>query len=931
MTPDLLAAAPTAESLPEEEQHRLAQILDEYLTALERGAPVTPEELLSRHPAEAEYLRGYLSGLELFHAAAAADLSLSIAPPPAILPLAAPRGQMIGEFEIVSELGRGGMGVVYEAVQTSLGRRVALKVLPISAAADAKQIGRFKNEAQAAAQVPHPNIVPVYAVGEADGVHYFAMQLIEGQSLARVMGYAPSAAPGGATTLRGPSQTRWDGEAERLPYLCRDALGAGCHAAAPQHRTLAQPRSSRAAPAAPAAEGATDAGERIAQLARYGRQAAEALHAAHEYGVIHRDVKPSNLLVDRRGKLWVADFGLARRDGADLTRTGDVCGTMRYMSPEQALGQASLVDHRTDIYSLGVTLYELAAGRHPAGDAGDLRQLLARSQTAAPLRRHNPRVPRDFETIVMKAIAEARGDRYGSAQELADDLGRFLAGEPIRATPPTRLTRLRKWAGRRRRSVVVAACAAAAALGLGVASLSYVAGARSQLEQAKDESRASSQQARRMLYDMPLSAAEQLAAIPGAEGVRRELLENSLLYYTELTKQAFGDPALGADLALAFSKVGGIRATMGDREKALAAYREAERMLAELAAGDPTNRQYPRSLALCRNQAALVLADLGRGGEAQRELEAARALQQSLRAREPADRQLGGELATTLGNLGLAAATRGDATGAAAWYQAAIDLHEQLLPGGADAIQSLDDEPLARSLAASYNNLASLRQATDVTAAQRLYRAAAALQRALVSRRRWNQTYQSELAGTYNNLGYCCALAQDWAGAQRAYADAIELQTHLVEVSPAAVKYRRDLAVTANNLGMALSAIGRQDEAARAFELALARLRPLARDGSRDAAALSAMGGVYNNLGMLHEQRLRAADADRAYQRAIDYQKQALALDPTSAAFRELLARHYDNFARNLREQGKLAAATEIAALRQQLLGDAPARAETIN
>src|SRR6478752_5861582 len=169
-------------AMPGPDQERLARILDDYLVAIERGLPVTPEELLEKYPEDADQLRGYLSGLQLFHAAAAPQINSSIIGGPLPQP-----SQTIGDYRLVREIGRGGMGVVYEAWQQSLRRRVALKILPFSVASDGKQLSRFKNEAQAAAQVQHPNIVPVYAVGEDQGVHFYVMQLIEGQSLTSLL------------------------------------------------------------------------------------------------------------------------------------------------------------------------------------------------------------------------------------------------------------------------------------------------------------------------------------------------------------------------------------------------------------------------------------------------------------------------------------------------------------------------------------------------------------------------------------------------------------------------------------------------------------------------------------------------------------------------------------------------------------------------
>ncbi|HEX5472889.1 MAG TPA: serine/threonine-protein kinase, partial [Lacipirellulaceae bacterium] len=384
MRSDVRPASSTTRSMPGADQERLARILDDYLVAIERGLPVSPEELFEKYPEDAAQLRGYLSGLQLFHAAAGitpqiASGALTGGGIPASL-------QTIGDYRLVREIGRGGMGVVYEAWQMSLRRRVALKILPFNAAHDAKQISRFKNEAQAAAQVQHPNIVPVYAVGEESGVHYYVMQLVEGQSL--------------TSLLDGLRPSEWDSHATTAPIHSNptirrsDAVGAE----KTELRTSAENQQTKRAPMR-----AAETADHIRVVARLAAQAAEALHAAHEYGVVHRDVKPSNLLLDDHGKLWVTDFGLARcREGqaeheaGRLTQTGDVLGTMRYMSPEQALGRTAIIDHRTDVYSLGLTMYELATLHHPADEVSNIQAYFDRnSQVPKPLRHWNRRVPRD--------------------------------------------------------------------------------------------------------------------------------------------------------------------------------------------------------------------------------------------------------------------------------------------------------------------------------------------------------------------------------------------------------------------------------------------------------------------------------------------------------------------------------------------------------
>jgi serine/threonine protein kinase/Tfp pilus assembly protein PilF len=394
----------------------VAQLADEYADALARGEQLRVEEYVGRYPQHANVIRNLFASLRLMHlsgsgprgeAAAAGELQ--------------PEGPL-GDFRLVREVGRGGMGVVYEAEQISLGRRVALKVLPFAAALDATQLQRFKNEALAAAQLQHPNIVPVYAVGCERGVHYYVMQLVEGQTLAAL-------------------------------------IGAMCHLArqeetAPQVQPALPARSTQNLAGASTDRSARDPAHSHL-VASLGAQAAEALEHAHQLGVIHRDIKPANLLLDGQAKLWVTDFGLARLNGdPGLTLTGDLVGTVRYMSPEQTAGKHAVLDHRTDVYSLGATLYELLTLR-PACDGRErqevLRQVLA--EEPKPPRRLNPGIPADLETIVLKTLEKSPSDRYATAGELADDLRRFLEDAPIRARRPTLGQRLRRW-GRRHQPLV---------------------------------------------------------------------------------------------------------------------------------------------------------------------------------------------------------------------------------------------------------------------------------------------------------------------------------------------------------------------------------------------------------------------------------------------------------------------------------------------
>lgn len=323
----------------------------------------------------------------------------------------------IGEFQIVRELGRGGMGIVYAAHQESLDRDVALKILPGAVTWDERRLVRFQREARATAQLRHPSIASVYGSGFYDGVHYIAMDLINGVSLAvradRQTGPQtdPQPSNSGVRFFR-------DGERERHPELLN---------------VLAN----------------IDHGDRNRLIANIGCQTADALQYAHGLGILHRDVKPSNLMLDDSGHVWLMDFGLARTidDDTELTETGELPGTLRFLPPEMLL--TSTFDARSDVYSLGLTLYELLLLR-PAFDAPSRPALLNQLVSKRPslLRRINPNVPRDLETIVMKAIEADPERRYQTAADLTADLKCFLEKRPISARRTLAAERFARWCRR---------------------------------------------------------------------------------------------------------------------------------------------------------------------------------------------------------------------------------------------------------------------------------------------------------------------------------------------------------------------------------------------------------------------------------------------------------------------------------------------------
>ena len=340
----------TADARDDGDREPFECVAEEFVERCRRGESPSVSEYLERYPEHAETIRKLLPAVAMIERLGRVALPQVEVQPARSIP------SQLGEFRIVRELGRGGMGVVYEAVQESLGRSVALKVIH-QVQLDAKRLERFHREAQAVARLHHTNIVPIFFVGEHEGLPYYAMQYIRGRGLdAEIDDRRRDKAP-------------LDGEHRRY-------------------------------------------------VARIGIQAAEALQYAHEQGILHRDVKPANLLVDEQQSVWITDFGLAKLAGQDdLTRTGDVIGTLRYLAPEALRGRSG---PENDIYSLGLTLYELVTLNPPFGDvsASELLRQVSESQPTRP-RKLDPTIPRDLETIVLKAIAPEPGDRYPTARAAA--------------------------------------------------------------------------------------------------------------------------------------------------------------------------------------------------------------------------------------------------------------------------------------------------------------------------------------------------------------------------------------------------------------------------------------------------------------------------------------------------------------------------------
>jgi serine/threonine-protein kinase len=736
-------------------------------------------------------------------------------------------------YRVLRPHARGGLGAVFVALDTELRREVALKEIQEPFADDADSRARFVREAEVTGNLEHPGIVPVYSLGaHADGRPFYAMRFIRGETLGEAIERFHAAASG------------FESGARRVAFQ---------------------------------------------QLLRRFVDVCNAVAYAHSRGVLHRDLKPGNVLLGPYGETLVVDWGLAKPlvraeagsgpAGADAAATGagTILGTPIFMSPEQAEGRAEELGPHSDVYSLGATLYCLLTGRVPfPGTVTEVLERVRRSDFPAPRQAH-PGVPAALEAVCLKAMALRPADRYASAQELAADIERWLADEPVGAYREPWPARARRWL-RRRRTVVSAAVAAlvVATLGSGLAafllSRAYDGERQArklaednerQAERQRDRARRNFTRAREAVDRWLTRVSEELTDTPQAERLRRALLEDALAFHERFMKEEGSDPAVRLEAARAAERVGVLHWRLGRNDRAEQAYRTAITRLQRLAEEDPG---------------------------------------------EPLYRQ---ELLDTFNYLGTLYFGQGRLAQADQAWQRAQTLLEGLPPAALNAAER------RHTLAKLENNRANLlRSRGKLQEAEAAYRRAIALHAALARDFPREPDHRFDLVIHHDNLARLLAGRGRLTEAVAAGKEALRLAEGLVKEHPTHEPYRTARADAHFRLAIVAESGERPQDGEKDLRTALTQYEELAADFPLTARYPNIAGSTLNNLALRHRARGQLAEAHALLERALARQQQALALSPGNGKFLASLRTHYYNLLGvHLDRKDHAAAATTAAAL----------------
>ncbi len=744
-------------------------------------------------------------------------------------------------YEILGELGRGGMGVVYRALDVRLKRVVALKMILAGVHADPGDLKRFQLEAEAVAQLQHPNIVQIHDVGEHEGKPYFSLEFVEGGEL--------------ASQIAGEPQP--PDEAARL----------------------------------------------VETLSR-------AMQFAHQRNIIHRDLKPANVLLTADGQPKITDFGLAKRleDDSGQTASGSIMGTPSYMAPEQAGGHQAQIRPQTDVYALGALLYCLLTGRPPFQSANVMDTVLqVLEQEPVPPRQLVTGLDKNLETITLKCLQKDPARRYQAAEEVADELKRYLNDEPILARPVGIAERTWRWC--RRKPAIAGLCAAITLL-LGFVTVNGYLQAEIQRDltgQALTQKAKANEN-----FDLARGAVDrfmtevsesQLLTVPHMEPLRRKLLTGAMEFYEKFVQQAQDNPELKTALGKSHRKLGRILAILGDDERSVEGISKAIEIFTQLSEEHPGDRETSYNLARSSKMLGIVLRKLGRNEEATEALERAIAVASQLVKDSPTVPDHAFELANAKNSLGILLREESRTNEALANYKSAITIAEQIV----------DEHPrnfkFRGELGNTYHNLGVLLcfELSQLAESAKQLEQARAVYQQLAEDEPENPRHVYTLAIVHGSLGNLAHRSGQPTQAVEFSRRSRDLFEQVARAHPDVPDYTAKVATANGNLSLALHRTGKMPEAVTAVEKSQEVFQQLSETFPDVPEYTSGVARSHNNLGVLFRDSKQPKKAIAAFRRAQEIYEQLATDQPDTPRFANQLAGIHRTIAGILDESGQAA------------------------